>query len=366
MLASPPTLGTVEYMSEPVSNPTGPDTPAPVSRGRIVVVIALVLTLLASAGAAFIALKPASVPVSTAGSTLAKCQAGDNGVCVATAAVELAQEKGPAEGLNAVRILLETRQDLQQGCHIIAHEVGKRFLFAFGDGAIVPGNEWCSFGYYHGLMQTFGEDNIDGLVAYANKVCSSIAPSPSEDCMHGLGHASYVAADSLRGAMGLCEGLEGNFAATCADAVIMEDIFSSNNGRMVTAFTPQDCMSFANTNVLAGCARGLTAELSKQGLDLSASCSVYKEATIYRSCADGYGSAVAGNYLSGTGSATAAQLASCAADVPCSTGFGWIGFMYQLDLNAAESACREVMAGVNVEACLSSARAASQHEQIKR
>ena len=353
-------------MSEPESNPEVPDDMGGVSRGRIVLVLGLVFTLLLSAGAAFVALKPDAVPISTAGSALAKCQTGDNGVCVAAAAVELAQEKGPAEGLNAVRILLDSRQDLQQGCHVIAHELGKRFLAAFGDAAIVPGNEFCSFGYYHGLMQSFGMENFEGLVPYVIKVCSTIAPSPSVDCMHGLGHASYLATSSLRDAMVVCEAVEGDFSEKCADAVIMEDIFSSNNGRMVTAFTPQDCMTFSNKNVLAGCARGLTGELSKQGLDLPASCSVYKEPSTYNACADGYGVSIAGNLLSGSGSATPVQLSSCAADSLCSAGFGWISFMYQLDLNSAESTCRESMLGANVAACLSSAQAASKHEQIKR
>lgn len=337
-----------------------------VSRGRVALVLALAMTLLISGGAAFIALKPDAVPVSSNGSALAACQPGDQGTCVAQAAVQIAEEQSPADGLNAVRILLETRPDLQQGCHIIAHEVGKKFLFAFGDGAIVPGHEWCSFGYYHGLMQTYGEDNPSELVPYATKVCSAIAPSPSVDCMHGLGHASYVAAGSLREAMKICEGIDGLFATTCADAVIMEDIFSSNNGRMVTAFAPQDCLAYSNPNVLSGCARGLTAELTKQGLDLEASCSVYSDADVYASCADGYGSSIAGNYLSGSGSSTSGQLASCAGSEPCARGFGWIGFMYQLDKQAAENACRELMAGSNVAACIASVGAAANHEQIKK
>jgi hypothetical protein len=353
-------------MSDSTPNPLRSEPQSGVSRGRVVLVFALVITLLISAGAAFVALKPSSVPVSTAGSSLAKCPANDNGVCVASAAIEIAQEKGPVEGLNAVRIILETRQDLLQGCHIIAHEVGKRFLATFGDEAIVPGNEWCSFGYYHGLLTSFGQGNLEGLVGYANKVCSSIEPTPSEDCMHGLGHASYVATDSLRDAMVFCEDLEAKFATTCADAVIMEDIFASNNGRMMTSFSPEDCMSLANTSVQAGCARGLTAELSKQGLDLPRSCGVYTNESIYSYCADGFGGSLAGNYLSGSGSATPAQLSSCAEDSTCSTGFGWIAYMYQLDLNAIESVCREVMAGSNVEECVNSARSAAKHEQIKR
>jgi hypothetical protein len=352
-------------MSEPVPNLEGGGAPKGVSRGRVIVVFALIATLLISAGAAYVALKPSSVPISVAGSTLANCSASDNGVCVASTAIEIAKEKGPAEGLKAVRIVLETRQDLLQGCHIIAHEVGKRFLATFGDEAIIPDNDWCSFGYYHGLLTSYGLGHIDGLVDFAIKVCSSIEQTPSKDCMHGLGHASYVATGSLRGAMEFCEKLDKMYAPTCADAVIMEDMFASKNGRMVTSFSPEDCLSFENISVQAGCARGLTAELSIQGLDLGDSCGIYKGST-YSYCADGFGSSLAGNYLSGFASATPTQLESCALDLACSKGFGWISFMYQVDLQASESVCREVMAGANVEGCLSSTREASKHEQLNR
>lgn len=351
-------------MSNPQNEPVEPTPSGTGSRGRVALVLALVFTLIVSGAAAFFALRPTAVPVAQSGADLANCQAVNAGTCVAEEAFELASARGPAEGLNAVRILLETRPDLQQGCHIIAHEVGKKFLFAFGDNAIVPGNEWCSYGYYHGLMQTYGQQNPDQLVAYAEKLCSTIASTITEDCMHGLGHASYVATGSIREAMKVCEQVEGIFAQTCADAVIMEDIFSSSNGRMVTAFSPQDCLEYDNRSVLAGCARGLAAELSRAGLDLFQACAAFADPAIFQKCSDGFGLSLAGNYHSGAGSASEAQLASCASDGQCSASFGWISYLYLLNRTRAEEACRKEMSGPYIASCIDSVDDATRNEQL--
>jgi hypothetical protein len=288
-------------------------------KNRLVLIFALTLTLAISGLAGFLALKPESLPVAYDAATMANCQTSNAGECVSNAALAIALAEGPSNGLNAVRLVLESRPDLQQGCHIVAHEVGKKFLNEFGDKAIVPGNDWCSFGYYHGLMQTFGAVNLEGLGEYAVKVCSTIATTPQVDCMHGLGHAAYTALNSLRDAMTVCSDIEDTFAVTCADAVIMEDVFASQNGRMVTAFTPLDCQSYPNPSVVSGCARGLAAELSKTGLDLTSACGVYPDQTVVAYCADGYGSSIAGNLLSSSAQVTAAQLDTCAANGHCSS-----------------------------------------------
>ncbi len=341
------------------------EVPENPGKSRVAVIAALVLTLVLSGVAGFVALKPQSLPVATDASTMASCEPSNAGNCVSEAALAIALQDGPDAGLNAVRLVLSSRPDLQQGCHVVAHEVGKKFLEAFGDKAIVPGNDWCSFGYYHGLMQTFGAENFDGLADYAVKICSTIAPTPQVDCMHGLGHAAYTALSSLRDAMDVCSDLDADFAATCADAVIMEDVFSSNNGRMVTPFTPADCQSYPNPNVVSGCARGLAAELAKTGLDLTEACSMYTDQNVFASCADGFGSTLAGNLLSSSTAVSDQQLGSCATSVNCAGGFGWISFMYTLDNARAEMLCREKMPGSYVDACLGAVSNAAQREQIK-
>lgn len=353
-------------MSKPPERPTGSTSREELRRGRTFLVLSLVFTLIVSGAAAIIALRPATVPVARSGADMANCRTQDALTCVPEAAYALAEQKGPTESLNAVRVLLETRPDLRPACHELAHEVGTRFLLAYGEEAIVPGNEWCSYGYYHGLMQAHGKQNPDQLVAYASKVCTSIADNLTKGCMHGLGHASYAATGSIGEAMRVCEQVEGVFARTCADAVIMEVIFFSGEGRRATSFSQQDCLAYDNQDVLAGCAQGLAPELTRRGLDLESSCAIYMERGVYQYCADGYGTSLAANYHSGAGSANLDQLASCATSALCATGFGGASYLYLLDLFAAENACRRQMDGAHLQRCLASAREASRSELLER
>jgi hypothetical protein len=332
-------------------------------RRPIGALIAVALATLLSAAGTVVVLSPASTGGSAA---LAACTANDAETCIPAAALAIAEADGAADGLRAVRVLLETRPELAQGCHDVAHELGKGFRAAFGDDAVVPGNEWCSYGYYHGLMQSAGAEDPAGLVAYAEQLCSRIENTLSADCMHGLGHAAYSTSSSITDAMAVCEGVTGMYARTCADAVIMEDTFTGGTGRMRTPMTPQDCVAFTNVDVRAGCAYGLSGELSRQGLELDGACDAYTERGVYEICTEGYGSSVAGNYLSGNVGGAAEQIASCAANESCSTGFGWISYMYQLDRGKAEQVCREVLGRAGTEACLLSVGKAAEHEKLGR
>lgn len=331
-----------------------------------VLTVALGVVTLVSATITLVAFMPSSNPLGGSSAALAACTQTNAEECIPTAALAIAELDGPADGLRAVRVLLETRPELAQGCHDVAHQLGKGFRDAFGDDAVVPGNEWCSYGYYHGLMQAVGEANPAGLVAYAGKLCSQIENTPTPDCMHGLGHAAYTSLGSIAEAMSVCEEVRGNFARTCADAVLMEDVFSGENGRMASKMEPGDCLTYRNIDVRAGCAAAMSGEMSRQGSDLGGSCSMFSEPGVYSSCAYGYGSSVVGNFLSGNEGGTARQIASCATNEECSKGFGWISYMYQLDRAKAEKTCRDVLGGGGVDACLFSLREAVAHEKLGR
>lgn len=335
------------------------------SGSKVGVALAVVLSLFISAAAAFFIFKPEALPKVEA-SAMETCQGVNVGDCVADVAVAIAKQENPAAGLSAIRLQLEKSPSLQQGCHTIAHAVGKAFSENFGSEAEVPGNTWCSYGYYHGLMQEYGMKNADGIVDYGYNLCGRVESTATVDCMHGVGHAAYLVTLDIDASMEICSKItEEEFAVTCADAVIMEDIFVTNTGRMKSAYSPEQCNAWENRAVAGGCARGLAAELLKLGDDLAAACGVY-DPTIYKKCVDGYGSALAGNVLSGSPEGSGAeQIASCSASADCAAGFGWIAQMYQINLVRAEESCRTYMAGVGLEACLESARQAANREELK-
>ncbi len=330
----------------------------------MLLVLLLVGTLLLSAGAAFIALKPSGVSKVSAATTMTQCNGGNAASCIGDAALAIADQDGPAAGLDAVRMLLQSRPDVAEGCHSVAHEVGNRFYDTYGDEAIVPGNNWCSWGYYHGLMQTYGEDSLDGLIEYATALCNKVDGSLTIDCMHGVGHAAYLNLRDIGTSMAICEQLTGEYATTCADAVIMEELFLSPNGRLTSGFAPKDCLAYTNADVVAGCSRGLTADLVQRGADLDQSCAVFTDRA-RTACAEGYGNALAGNELSGSSaSLNSLMYTSCGADGTCARGYGWIAFMYMLNLDRALGACERNFSGSSLQACTTGANTASQRETL--
>jgi hypothetical protein len=350
-----------------VSNlePSQGGQPAESRRNTVLVVLLLVVTLVLSAGAALFALRPSGVAEISAAGSMARCNGTNAATCVGETALAIAEQEGVAAGLDAVRMLLETRPDIREGCHSVAHEVGNAFFERYGEQAIVPGHNWCSWGYYHGLMQTYSEDGTDGLVDYAKQLCNKVDGSLTVDCIHGVGHAAYMNLRAIAPSLTICETLEGDLATTCADAVIMEELFLSPNGRLTSGFTPQDCLTSSNPDVVAGCARGLTSDQVLKGLDLQASCGVFT-GTAFASCTDGYGSALAGNELSGSSAPlNSAMYTSCSAELGCAAGYGWIAYMYLIDSGRAEAACQRNFSGPGLESCLTSTRGAASRETLR-
>jgi hypothetical protein len=342
----------------------GRPTAGPNRRNSIIVAILLAGTLLLSGLAGFIALRPSGVGEVSAASVLANCNGANAATCVGDSALSIAEKSGPAAGLDAVRMLLETRPDIREGCHTVAHAVGNRFYERFGEDAIVPGHTWCSWGYYHGLMQTHSEDSTDGLVDYATDLCSKVDGRLTTDCMHGVGHAAYMALRQIGPSLTVCEELTGELAATCADAVIMEELFLSPNGRLTSGFSPDDCLVSSNEDVVTGCARGLASDHVQNGRDLVSSCGMF-DGKAYAACVDGYGSSVAGSELSGYGAVSQSMIDSCAAELGCTTGYGWIAYMYLIDTVRAEAACQRNFTGAGLSACTTSVRNAASRETLK-
>ncbi len=350
-------------MTDEIRNEPAPQTP---SRRNVVLVVSLLIgTLMLSAGAAFLALRPSGVSQVSAASLMARCNGINSASCIGDAAISIARADGPDAGLGAVRMLLQSRPDIREGCHSVAHEVGNRFYEEYGDEAIVPGNNWCSWGYYHGLMQTYSEGGLDGLVDYATDLCNKVDGTLTTDCMHGVGHAAYANLRDIGKSMPVCEQLSGDLAMTCADGIVMEELFISPNGRLTSAFTPKDCLYYTNPDVVAGCARGLTSDMVQAGADLQASCAAF-DGSVYNVCANGFGSALAGNELSGTSAQlNPAMFTTCAADTACAGGYGWISYMYLIDTDRALAACERYFRGDGLTACAESVNLASKRETLK-
>lgn len=295
---------------------------------------------------------------------LNNCSGNSSNKCIATYATAIAEVEGTAKSLDLVKLLINSRRDLKNGCHSLTHDLGNAFYERFNDKAIVPGHAWCSYGYYHGLMQSYGKDNLDNIVEYAKKLCKKVEGVLNDDCIHGIGHAAYTNLFSIDKSLLICDKIsEYDFALTCSDGVIMEEFMNSSNGLLSSGFEVNDCLNYDNKAVQAGCSKAMAQQNVNIGLSLEESCLIFSE-DISNQCTSGYGSSLAGNIASGsTFTITDRQIKSCDNSDGCAQGFGWIAYMYFLDYNKAIELCENNFKNKNyLNTCISSAKLAKDNE----
>lgn len=295
---------------------------------------------------------------------LSNCSGADSGKCIARYSVNIAKIEGVDRSLDYVKKLIDSRVDLNKGCHSITHYIGNAFYNSFSDDAIIPGHAWCSYGYYHGLMQEHGKLNLDNIIEYATNLCNKAEGFLSDDCMHGIGHATYSNLLSINKALDICNKISKyDFALTCSDGVIMEEFMSSPNGLLTSGFEVIDCLYYNNKAVQAGCGKAMAQQNVNSGLSLDESCNIFSE-DIINQCSNGYGSSLAGNIASGsTYKVTANQIKSCNKSDGCAQGFGLIAYNYFRDYNKAVVLCKNNFKNNRVlNNCISSAKLAQDSE----
>ncbi len=351
---------TIATMSETSGDDHRPNT----VRARPVRMLAVITTAALFGATAVVTLGPALPGDRLAVNTMASCSGPERDACIAAAAVTIAEQDDPASGLQAVRVLLDAEPQIRENCHLVAHEVGKRFHARFGDAAIVTGHSWCSWGYYHGLMQIYDAAEIDQLVPYATRLCAAVGGERTNDCMHGIGHAAYTALGEIPAAAAVCEVLDGGNAETCVDAVIMEAMSKSTDHRIISGFTAKNCLMFTNADVVAGCAQGMTHQIVESGATVDAGCGIFTDRA-RGNCVNAYGGALAVRYIEGTDTpAYPTMLESCTAESKCAFGFGWSWYAYALSDRDANTACAEHFRDSARRSCLGGVQAASTNETL--
>lgn len=295
---------------------------------------------------------------------LNNCSGSNASKCIATYATAIGELEGTEKSLDLVKLLINSRKDLKNGCHSLTHDLGNAFYERFSDKAIVPGHAWCSYGYYHGLMQSYGKGNLSGIVDYAKDLCKKVEGVLNDDCLHGIGHAAYTNLFSIDKSLLICDKIkEYDFALTCSDGVIMEEFMNSTNGLLTSGFEVKDCLNYKNKAVQAGCAKAMAQQNVNIGLSLEESCYIFSE-DISNQCTSGYGSSLAGNIASGsTFTITEKQIKSCDNSDGCAQGFGWIAYMYFLDYKKANDLCENNFKNIKyLNTCINSAKLAKDNE----
>jgi len=313
---------------------------------RIAVVVVTLLGVLLSATAVHLVRGGSEVDYRA-------CSGADTEDCVVDTAVEHASQVGVAEALGTLELVVRSRPDLLNGCHVLTHEVGKAFHERFDRDAIVKASTWCSYGYLHGVMTSMGYDNPTMLTDSVLELCTDMEGTLTTGCVHGLGHASYAVNGSVDAAMPSCEGVtERELRSTCSQAVLMEVAFDQPDGQLPPQYDSSTCLGFTDDGVVGGCALFIASADVVRGLDLSAACDGYLTDTTLHDCRYGYGSGLATSHLGGLRSEQApSQRSQCAGVDSCAQGFGMASMLYIGDRDGAEELCIEMLGPDSLEAC---------------
>lgn len=112
-------------------------------------------------------------------------------------AVDAALEKhGLDVAFDVFSVLHDTEPLFAYNCHDFTHKLGQAAYFLFAKGekfSVTPKTQYCSFGFYHGFMQTLIAKTGDPkkareFCAYVDRQLAEKAKNAAGACYHGIGH----------------------------------------------------------------------------------------------------------------------------------------------------------------------------------
>lgn len=147
---------------------------------------------------------------------------------------QIVKVKGIKEAFNDLKTRYKTDNIVKETCHPLTHAIGRAASLKFktpGE-AFVYGDNFCSSGYYHGVLEGIAAKmGRDKLLANLNSICNDIQGKSSYsldyyNCVHGLGHGIMaITDDELFQSLDYCDKLTGDWEQkSCASGVFMENI----------------------------------------------------------------------------------------------------------------------------------------------
>lgn len=126
----------------------------------------------------------------------AKLSDGEQKQCWQDVIIATLQEKGLNAAFDLMASLHEAQPTFRGACHDITHKLGTAAYVQFAAGNDFKMSEksaFCSFGFYHGFMETLVRSGKDlntarAFCAYVDKQLSQDAPHAVFSCYHGIGH----------------------------------------------------------------------------------------------------------------------------------------------------------------------------------
>jgi hypothetical protein len=223
--------------------------------------------------------------------------------CYIDKAVSLSNDKSPDYALKIFKnyALGNKNKNFNIACHDILHEIGKEFYKVHKNNALVPNNEICLFGYYHGVFQKNSELKINNYSFIVNSICEGKINDARNLCLgsvsHGYGHA-IASNNSILKSLDICEQISNDNninieKENCAYGVIME---SEQNNKIDIQIN--DCVKKYSTSISRGCVIGLAPQSIKTLKNFSDSCpNKLLDDLIIDKCYRGIGFVLASNLI---------------------------------------------------------------------
>jgi cytochrome c553 len=153
--------------------------------------------------------------------------------CYKQAFGNIAYYDGPETALARLARYMKTNQQVDSGCHQIAHSIGHAGYAHFHDNAaqaLAHGSMTCWSGYYHGVVErAFAGVPRSKVASLARKMCTGSQINKTYfllyQCVHGLGHGLMIySLNDLPYSLKVCDHLATAWDRTsCTGGVFMQN-----------------------------------------------------------------------------------------------------------------------------------------------
>lgn len=122
---------------------------------------------------------------------------------------------------------------IKENCHGLTHSIGNAAVDTYATiaEAYKYGDNFCSSGYYHGVLEGVVKKNNGDLASQVDTICQDVPGKEKysaayHNCVHGLGHGVMAYSDNeLFDALQLCDILNGRWERdSCYTGVFMENV----------------------------------------------------------------------------------------------------------------------------------------------
>jgi hypothetical protein len=161
------------------------------------------------------------------------------------------KQQGVKAAFTDLKQRFTTNDFIRAQCHQVTHVIGRAAGEQSADvaSAYRQGDDFCSSGYYHGVMEAIvGRTGEEALVKSADNICAGVRQGNQKyslthhNCTHGMGHGFMaLQGDELHASLAMCDYLHDPWEReSCLGGVFMENVMASFNSFHNTKYLRAD------------------------------------------------------------------------------------------------------------------------------